>query len=172
MAKTIQDLIDDMKRHEAELKKLVQDAPRIAGIESVNYARDAIKNGGLEGEKWPDRLEGTPRNDRPLLVNIHTLSDSIRYEVSGVTVTIGVDGSKVPYAQIHNEGGDIQVTPQMRKFFWARFMETGDDFFKHLALTKKSHFHIPKRTYLKFTPELHARITKNLESRLKQIFNS
>lgn len=29
-----------------------------------------------------------------------------------------------PYASIHNEGGQIVVTPQMKKFFWAMFYKT------------------------------------------------
>lgn len=32
--------------------------------------------------------------------------------------------SSLPYADIHNNGGEIRVTPQMRKFFWAKYYQT------------------------------------------------
>lgn len=58
-------------------------------------------------------------------------------------------GSRVPYAAIHEFGGSIRITPRMRRFFWARFMETEDRLWKALALTKKTHIHIPERSYLR-----------------------
>ena len=31
--------------------------------------------------------------------------------------------SQVPYSEIHNEGGTIVVTEQMKKFFWSKYYE-------------------------------------------------
>ena len=42
--------------------------------------------------------------------------------------------SYVPYAAIHNEGGKITVTGKMKKFFWAKFKETGEVGWKYMAL--------------------------------------
>ena len=39
--------------------------------------------------------------------------------------------SSLHYADIHNNGGEIRVTPQMRKFFWAKYYQTSS------ATTKK-----------------------------------
>ena len=39
--------------------------------------------------------------------------------------------STLPYADIHNNGGEMRVTPQMRKFFWAKYYQTSS------ATTKK-----------------------------------
>lgn len=39
--------------------------------------------------------------------------------------------SAMPYAEIHNSGGELKVTPQMRKFFWAMYYKNSN------ALTKK-----------------------------------
>ena len=36
----------------------------------------------------------------------------------------------------------------MRRFFWAKFKETGKEYWKGLALTKKTHFDIPKRKFI------------------------
>ncbi|MDO4763849.1 MAG: hypothetical protein Q4A00_05655 [Flavobacteriaceae bacterium] len=32
--------------------------------------------------------------------------------------------SSMPYADIHNNGGEIKVTPQMRKYFWAMYYKS------------------------------------------------
>lgn len=32
--------------------------------------------------------------------------------------------SSMPYAAIHNNGGEIKITPQMRKFFWAMYYKS------------------------------------------------
>lgn len=34
--------------------------------------------------------------------------------------------SSMPYADIHNNGGEIKVTPQMRKFFWAMYYKSSN----------------------------------------------
>lgn len=39
--------------------------------------------------------------------------------------------SSLPYADIHNNGGEMRVTPQMRKFFWAKYYQASS------ATTKK-----------------------------------
>lgn len=39
--------------------------------------------------------------------------------------------SSLPYADIHNNGGEMRITPQMRKFFWAKYYQTSS------ATTKK-----------------------------------
>jgi phage gpG-like protein len=41
-------------------------------------------------------------------------------------VVSGVIGSKLPYANIHEHGGDIKTTKRMAGFFYYRFKETGD----------------------------------------------
>lgn len=50
----------------------------------------------------------------------------------------------VPYAFIHEKGGEITipVTQRMRSFFWAMYFQTSDEKWKHLAITKKTSFMI------------------------------
>jgi len=76
----------------------------------------------------------------------------------------GIIGSKVPYAEIHEKGGTShpKITTRSRKFFWAKYFETGDEKWKGMALTNKSFFNIkiPARPYLKpaakdAMPEIH-----------------
>lgn len=169
------DLAKDLARQEAELRQLFNDIPRIMGVQAVEFTRKnferqgMIRNGALS--KWAKRIDGTPRNSRKILSDRNNLEDSIRYRIIGrLQVAFGVDGRKVPYAQIHNEGGTIKVTPQMKKYFWAMYSETGDDFWKHLALTKKTVIEIPKREYLAVTPDLEKNIERELNKRMDRIF--
>ena len=50
-----------------------------------------------------------------------TLRKSIRstIESKGIRYT-----SSVPYASIHNQGGEITVTPRMKKYFWAMYYKS------------------------------------------------
>lgn len=66
-----------------------------------------------------------------------------------------------PYAAIHQFGGTlkptIQISLKMRKFFWAKFYETGQENWKALALTKKKELkpviQIPARPFITLTEE-------------------
>jgi phage gpG-like protein len=66
-----------------------------------------------------------------------------------------------PYAAIHQFGGTVKpkipITSRMRKFFWAKFYETGFESWKALALTKKKELRpvlqIPARPYITLTEE-------------------
>ena len=51
---------------------------------------------------------------RELLKTVETLP----LRISGNSITFSSD---LPYAALHNEGGDIRVTPRMRRFFWAKY---------------------------------------------------
>lgn len=63
-------------------------------------------------------------------------------------------GSSLPYAAIQEYGGFIRSKGKMHKFFWAKFAETKQAYFKNLALhvEKKGGVTIPKRPY--FEPAL------------------
>jgi phage gpG-like protein len=51
-----------------------------------------------------------------LMMRSGALRKSIRSSVSGSTITWS---SSLKYAAIHNEGGEIEVTAKMKRFFWA-----------------------------------------------------
>lgn len=50
----------------------------------------------------------------------------------------------VPYAAIHEFGGTItiSITQKMRSFFWAMYIETKEENWKYMALTKKTEFEV------------------------------
>ena len=77
-----------------------------------------------------------------------------------------------PYAAIHQFGGTLKptipISSKMRKFFWAKFYETGLENWKALALTKmtelKPTIQISARPYITFT-------SKDLEEIMQVIQN-
>ena len=65
-----------------------------------------------------------------------------------ITVPVKPKGSgPAAYAGIHQHGGQIKIKPEMRKFFWRKFKETGHQLWAILA-KKKEPITIPKRKYL------------------------
>ena len=49
------------------------------------------------------------------------LRRSVNKSVSGTSISWN---SSLPYASIHNEGGEIEVTAKMKKFFWAMYYKS------------------------------------------------
>jgi phage gpG-like protein len=60
-------------------------------------------------------------------------------------------GSKTKYAAIHEDGGFIRSKGKMDKYFWAVYFQTGNSYYKNLALgvMKRGGVNIPKRPYFK-----------------------
>ena len=73
-------------------------------------------------------------------------------------------GSNLDYAKIQNEGGTIQVTAKMKKYFWAMYYKTNDEAYKALALRKVgSTITIPARPYLNVPASDYPRIMNQVE---------
>lgn len=102
-----------------------------------------------------------------LLMRTGALRKSIRSEIISNTAIKWV--SALPYADIHNRGGNITVTPKMKGFFWYRYrMSTGGNnknqnwealFWKSMALKRVgSVIHIPRRQFIGEHPVIHQSI--------------
>lgn len=104
--------------------------------------------------------QGKHNNNRGLLNPGGKMYRAIKYTVSENTVSVGVDLKTIPYAEIHNEGGKIPITPKMRGFFLAKFRETGNPFWFNMSRHKGNTITMPKRQFLAITPELKEEISK------------
>lgn len=172
--------------------KLYKSMPRIAGVQATQFLKDGFqRQGWVEGgrlSRWKARVAGTPRNSRRILSDTGNLKDSIRIQSLGVDeVRVGINPSEVPYAEIHNSGGSITITPAMRRYFWAMYYkavggssgagrrrergrgrgrESGQaKLWRALAL-KRSPIKIPKRQFIGYTPDLEKNISRELKRRL------
>lgn len=67
-------------------------------------------------QKWKETK--FPNHRGSLLMRTGSLRRSMRATVQGNTIRFH---SSLPYASIHNEGGVITVTQQMKRYFWAMY---------------------------------------------------
>jgi len=78
--------------------------------------------------------------------------ESIREIVVTGNSYYGLFGTKVPYAAIHEYGGEThpKITPRARGFFWGMYKRTRVPMWKWMALSKKTSFNIkiPARPFL------------------------
>ena len=110
------ELIAKIKAAHQYIEKSV---PKLIGGLAVEYFKASFENEGFTDTttiKWASRKSKTRLNKKILIGqgSGDHLADSIAYKITGNTIVIYTDK---PYAQIHNDGGKITVTPKMRGFF-------------------------------------------------------
>lgn len=126
--------------------KLRRALPRKLATTAVNFFKRNFRVGGYVDTtftKWKDS-----NNGRSTMVKSGNLRRAIKkIYVRPNRIVVGVAGN-IPYARIHNEGGKIAITPKMRRYFWGMFLQTNDEKYKWMALTKKTHIEIPQRQFI------------------------
>lgn len=151
------------------LKELTRDVFIIAEREAVVFFKESFAKGGFTDESfqaWDNRVDPDYRPGGKLMVATNYLHDSIEKADQGAThITIG---SYAQYAEIHNEGGiiNIPITPKSRKFFWMMYKKTGVEKWKWMALTKKNKITVkmPQRQFM--GPSV--TMMKNMDTELKR----
>lgn len=79
------------------------------GNEAINFIDDNFDRSGFQGETfqpWPKRKKAEKGKSRKLMVDTATLRRSFKQTNGANSTTISTD---VPYAQVHNEGGNIKM---------------------------------------------------------------
>lgn len=84
---------------------------KLEGEFKENFTRKAFFD-----EKW--KIPKFPNSRGSMMLRSGNLRNSIISKIQGNSI---VFSSSMPYADIHNNGGEIKVTPQMKKYFWAMF---------------------------------------------------
>lgn len=150
------------------LTDIFRNLPQWAGQEYLNFSV-----GSFRRQNWIDR---TPERwkqrrvvdeGRAILVKRGALRRSIRMKH-------GADWFEIytasPYAKIHNEGGRLEITAKMRRYFWAMHYKAkkrkNDElagYWKNMALTKKTHFEISKRQFMGNSWMMNQRIARQVE---------
>lgn len=169
--------------------KLVLDDIRVElGDEfDKNFERQAFFS-----EAWARRRSPVKRGGA-LLVDTGALRRSIRSRTTDDSITFYTD---LPYAAIHNDGGEIVVTRRMKGYFWHKYREaTGAfgrkkdgelrndkrnrrltdvaEFYKCMALKKEgSTVKIPRRRFLGTSPEVERTVREIIEENLEAYFRN
>ena len=85
-----------------------------------NFERQAFFS-----EAWERRHSPSRRENRTLLVDTGALRRSIKSRTTADSITFYTE---LPYAAIHNDGGEIVVTQRMKRYFRAKFYEAQGGF--------------------------------------------
>ncbi len=141
---------------------------------------------GFFSESWQRRISPL-RGDGHILVDTGQLRRSIESRIDGNSITFF---TTLPYAGIHNDGGEIVVTAKMKKYFWWRWksaegsfsrkkdgevrktkknarLQSESDFWKWMALKKiGSKIRIPRRRFLGSSPEVERIVREVIEENL------
>uniref|UniRef100_UPI0039A5CF5B phage virion morphogenesis protein n=1 Tax=Ornithobacterium rhinotracheale TaxID=28251 RepID=UPI0039A5CF5B len=163
----------EMPDFEALAKKALEQLPqKVAEQAKAHFLSSFTKEGFTANSftAWPKREDTLPHK---MLSLSYTLKNSIKISRVDFEQVIISAGDGIPYAAIHNEGGNITipVTQKMRKYFWAMHKKTGEEFYKNMALTKKEelHIHISKRQYIGTSKVLNKKIEKTI---IQEIINA
>ena len=118
--------MDNNNAYKIELTLQRYNAGKPAAMKAIAYIAEQFfkasfrkQEGG--GKKWAPRKFNMPGKQRALLMNRGTLRNEIKGTSSANRAVIY---NPLPYAEIHNEGGTITITPKMRRFFWAMYFKT------------------------------------------------
>ena len=173
-------------------KKLIHDATRIASVECLNFFTRSFEQHGWTDtafQPWQAR-KSDGQDGGNLMQPTGNLRDSLQIlQRSGNKARRKIIfGTHVPYAKVHNEGGtinrtiNVRVTEKSRKFFWKMYYNTKEVKWKWMALTKKSSLtikqtiHMPKRQFIGHSDTMMKHIHKlwcnRLEKEFKQVVNS
>lgn len=150
-----------------------------------NFERQAFFNEAWQRRSSPTRPGGS------ILIDTGKLRQSISSRTTDSSITFC---STLPYAAIHNDGGEIKVTARMKRFFWHKYHEatgsfgrkkngerrndkrtvqlsTEAEFWKHMALMKEGKsIKIPRRRFLGASPEVEQAVKDIIEENLAEYF--
>lgn len=168
------------------IKRILRDiAVELRDEFDKNFERQAFFS-----EAWQRRVSPM-RPGGHILVDSGTLRRSIQSRTTDNSITFF---STLPYAAIHNEGGEIRVTNRMKAFFWHKYYEatgsfgrkkngerrndkrtvqlsTEAEFWKWMALKKEgSTIKIPKRQFIGASPEVEKVVREIIEENLTEYF--
>ena len=85
--------------------------------------------------------------------------------------------SAMPYAEIHNSGGELTITTKMKKYFWAKHIEAKNtkniieaEQFKAMALKPiGSKIIIPKRQFIGNHPKVKEAVERAVNANLEEL---
>jgi phage gpG-like protein len=191
-----------LKVLEKELNRVIKAMPAVMGQAAVSHFQENItKRQGVPAgdalQRFKPRVWENNGSSKGILNDTGNLVDSIKIlSRSAKSVQVGIRASEIPYAELHQQGGAIPVTPKMRKFFWSQYYrhapkentargkknkvlgtrttssispEAG--FWKAMALKRRGAIiRIPKRQYMVLTPDLQKAILRAIQTEMDRIF--
>lgn len=167
-----------IQRYNAFLKSM----PQLVADVLIDWVLDNYDRQSFDGKAWPERKDGD--SSRALLIKTGRGRRSIRVSrQTPKTVEVTTD---LIYMKAHNDGETItmQITPRMRRFFWAmhyKFEADGEGNliipedqvkWKWLALKKGNTitFTMPQRQFIGPSEEIDRRLVEVISAELQKVF--
>lgn len=175
-----------------DLQRLIRTILSDIRVDMADEFDKNFERQGFFSEAWARRKSPT-RPGGSILIDTGTLRKSIQSKSTGSSITFY---STLPYASIHNDGGEIKVTRKMKRYFWHKYYATtgsfgrkkngerrGDkrtvqlsteaEFWKHMALMKEGKsIKIPRRRFLGVSPEVEKTVKEIIEENLTDYFEN
>jgi phage gpG-like protein len=191
-----------MNRHGHEFDKLIkayQEArPELlqkAATMAVTFFKENFRRQGfLDKTLHPWKKRSSPISQKPIEINRGTLRRGVKKKsIKGTKAVVGFDPA-IKYAEIQNDGGEIEITHKMRRFFWAMYFKAAGgvvynrktkdaadtpnnrklnaqaEFWKGMALTKETHIKIPARPFIDDSATLSAEISNMFDTEILKLF--
>ncbi len=179
---------------DSEMRKVVARILKDIRVELGDEFDQNFERQAFFTEAWARRKSPMRNAGRAILADTGQLRRSVRSRTTEDSITFYTD---LPYAAIHNEGGEIKVTRRMKGYFWHKYMSAAGvlafarrkdgslrkdkktttvsdeaEFWKHMALMKAgSVIRIPKRQFLGTSPEVEKAVQEIVEENLTEYFD-
>ena len=152
-------------------EKINEVAPTIVAETAVEYYKQRFEEKAFDGKEWD---KGKPKKRGSLLVESGNLMNSIRpAEVGPERVVISAGNAHVPYAKVHNEGfdGEVTVKSHIRRKKGSTPRKNKNVLYGGDALVTehKRNMHVVKRQFLGESKELADRIKTRLDDAIDNI---
>ena len=109
---------------ETEMQRVIRNILKDIKVELTDEFDKNFERQGFFSEKWQRRKSPT-RAGGAILVDTGKLRRSIKSTSTNESIVFSSD---LPYASIHNEGGEIKVTRRMKAYFWHKYYEATGSF--------------------------------------------
>jgi phage gpG-like protein len=166
---------EELQQH---FKAAIPVALNAMGNDAVNFILDNFQKQGFQGatfDKWPDRKNNKYSKGRAILVKSARLKRGWRATTNAAALSTKISND-VPYAKVHNEGGEIQHGARQQVLHFkksgniSRFSKE-----KHATHAQKvsvgAHTVMPKRQMMGDSPVLRKKVMTTLANTFSKAVN-
>lgn len=107
------------------IQKIIKNILRDIAVDMTDEFDQNFERQAFFSEKWQRRKSPIRDKGRAILTDTGRLRSSIHSRITDNSVIFYTD---LPYAAIHNDGGEIIVTQRMKRFFRAKAYEAAGTF--------------------------------------------
>lgn len=107
------------------IHKIIKNILRDIAVEMKDEFDQNFERQAFFSEKWQRRKSPIRNEGRAILTDTGQLRRSIKSRTTENSIIFYTD---LPYAEIHNDGGEIVVTDRMKRFFRAKAYEAAGTF--------------------------------------------